>query len=246
VAWLYLSPHFDDVALSCGGLVWEQAKAGQKVSIGTICAGEPPPIDLSPFAETLHARWEAGQNAPAYRRVEDINSCQRLGASYYHFTLLDCIYRRHPQTGEFMYTSEQALNGPLHPGDAQVIMDLLEALKQAIPGDVTLVCPLGLGNHVDHQLTRLAVEMLEHTCFYYADFPYVLRDITWIENLQSEGWESRIYPISYEGLRAWQDSIWAHGSQISTFWVDEVEMRQVVSHYMLENGGIRLWKRPSS
>jgi hypothetical protein len=246
VTWLYLSPHFDDVALSCGGLAWEQAHAGLKVSIWTICAGVPPPGDLSPFTEMLHSRWEAGQNAPAARKIEDINSCQRLGASYYHFSLFDCIYRRHPQTGEFMYASEQALNGPFHPGDAQATADLLEELRRTIPGDVTVVCPLALGNHVDHQLTRLVVDRLGCKCLYYADFPYVLHDTTRIDNLLSEGWESRIYPISGHGLAAWQDSISAHVSQISTFWPDEAEMRRVVSHYLHVNGGIRLWERPFS
>ena len=46
-------------------------KQGEMVSIWTVCAGEPPLGDLSPFAKELHARWELGQNAPAQRRIED-------------------------------------------------------------------------------------------------------------------------------------------------------------------------------
>jgi len=145
-----------------------------------------------------------------------------------------------------MYASEQSLNGPLHPGDVQVITDLANEFRRTLPSDVTLVCPLSLGNHVDHQLTRLAMEQLGHTILYYADFPYVLRDSSWINKLQNDGWKSQIYPISEEGLLAWQDSICAHGSQISTFWPDQAKMRRVVSHYMLENRGIRLWNRPTS
>ena len=26
--WIYLSPHFDDAVLSCGGLIWEQTHSG--------------------------------------------------------------------------------------------------------------------------------------------------------------------------------------------------------------------------
>jgi LmbE family N-acetylglucosaminyl deacetylase len=243
--WIYLSPHFDDVALSCGGLVWEQAQAGEVVSIWTVCAGEPPAGDFSPFAQELHARWEVGQNAPAQRRNEDTNSCHRLGASYRYCSIPDCIYRRHPQTGEFMYASEAALNGPLHPGDTQVIRTLQEALKRFLQPGMVLVCPLGLGAHVDHQLTRLAVEGLGHTLWYYADFPYVLHRQELLEQMEQEGWVSRTFPISPNGLLAWQDSISAHGSQISTFWASELAMRQAVVDYLHWYDGIRLWRMPA-
>jgi LmbE family N-acetylglucosaminyl deacetylase len=243
VNWIYLSPHFDDVALSCGGLIWEQIRTGEEVSIWTICGGEPPPGEISPFAQSLHSRWEANQNAPEQRKLEDIHSCLRLGAKYRHFTLPDCIYRRDPLSGEFMYPSEQSLNGPLHPGDGKVARDLYEKIRRNIPRNLTLVSPLALGNHVDHQLTRMASEMLKQNCSYYADFPYVLRSQSPVEQLRREGWRSQIYPISDEGLIAWQDSISTHSSQISTFWRNEAEMRQAVGEYLFKNGGIGLWNR---
>jgi LmbE family N-acetylglucosaminyl deacetylase len=175
VHWIYLSLHFDDVAFSCGGLVWELVQTGDTVSIWTVCAGEPTGDELSPFARELHARWDAGQNATARRRIEDLNSCRLLGADSRYFSIPDCIYRRHPQTGEFLYASNATLNGPLQPGDAQTISALKGDLQQLLITHVVLVCPLGLGNHVDHQLTRLAVEELGLEVWYYADFPYVLR-----------------------------------------------------------------------
>ena len=80
--WIYLSPHLDDAALSLGGLIWEQTQAGKRVSIWTICAGNPPPGDFSPFAEALHARWEVGRDAMEERRTEDIESCKRLDPGF--------------------------------------------------------------------------------------------------------------------------------------------------------------------
>ena len=67
--WIFISPHLDDIALSCGGLVWELAHAGDQVSIWTICAGEPPVAPLSPFAESLHDRWQTGAEATQRRRA---------------------------------------------------------------------------------------------------------------------------------------------------------------------------------
>lgn len=241
--WIYLSPHFDDVALSCGGLVWEQSQLSERVSIWTVCAGEPPSSDLSPFATELHERWKLGQNAPALRRMEDRTSTQLLGASGRYFSVPDCIYRRDPATGEFMYSSEAALNGALQPGDIKTIHTFQIELSQFLPSEANLVCPLGLGNHVDHQLTRRVAEGLALDLWYYADFPYLLEDKTHVKQLVGDGWVSQVFPISSKGLAAWMDSISAHASQISTFWENDLAMRQAVADYLDSNCGVSLWKK---
>ncbi len=242
--WVYLSPHFDDVALSCGGLAWEQAQSGHKVSIWTICAGEAPRGGLSPFAQALHERWGTGGNAPTHRRQEDIRSCQLLGASYHHLSIPDCIYRQDPATGEFMYASEEALNGSLHPGDQIIAQSIQEQLERLLDEEATLVYPLALGSHVDHQLTRSAAEALHRRLWYYADYPYVLRNKHILEAMRSDRWIDQAFVISVEGIAAWQKAIAVHASQISTFWVDTGEMKQAISDYVLQEGGVRLWMRP--
>jgi len=245
VDWIYLSPHFDDVALSCGGLVWEQTQQGDEASIWTIFAGEAPNEDLSPFAHSLHERWNFDQQAPVHRMEEDRQSCLFLGAKMRYFSLPDCIYRRDPHTHKAMYATEKALNGPIHQGDEQNLALLQEELKMAVPPDAVLVYPLALGNHVDHQLVRLAAEDLHHSAWYYADYPYVSRDSTQLERFIQEGWKRQVFPISLPGLEAWIHSIEAHASQISTFWSDGMAMRHAVTDYYHRNGGIGLWKKPA-
>jgi LmbE family N-acetylglucosaminyl deacetylase len=243
MSWIYLSPHLDDVALSCGGLVWEQAQLGEGVSIWTICAGEPPAVGLSPFARQLHERWKLDQNAPAERRMEDFRSCQRLGASPHYISIPDCIYRRDPSTGDFLYTSEASLNGQLHPADLRIIQTLQTEIRHSIDADAVLVCPLGLGNHVDHQLTRRVAEGMAQDIWYYADFPYVLKDKSPLDQMERDGWIKQLFPISAGGLAAWTDSISAHASQISTFWENDLAMRLAVADYLHCNEGIPLWKK---
>jgi len=243
--WVYASPHFDDVALSCGGLVWEQGQSGHMVSIWTVCAGKPPSASLSPFATSLHARWKADQDANALRRTEDILSCHQLGAGSYYYNVLDCIYRRNHQTGEFLYASEEALTGELHPADAPIISWLQEEAARLLSSEAGLVSPLSLGNHVDHQLTRTALEGLGHSLWFYEDYPYVLRCASRLEEMSADGWTSHTFPVSHQGLSAWQDSIAAHASQISTFWNSEDEMRRAITKYLADNGGIRLWRKPA-
>ena len=147
--------------------------------------------------------WKLDQNAPARRKIEDHNSCRRLGASSRYYGIPDCIYRRDPGTGGYMYADEAALNGMLQPGDFQVIHSLQDEVKQPQHLDANFVCPLALGNHVDHQLTRSAAEGISNSYWYYADFPYVLHDATMLEQMEAEGWANQVFPISQDGLAAW-------------------------------------------
>src|SRR4030043_57796 len=80
----------------------------------------------------LQARWETGRAATVQRRNEDLRSCHRLGASSRYFSIPDCIYRRHPHTGDFLYDTEASLNSPLLPGDNQEISALQEELQQSL------------------------------------------------------------------------------------------------------------------
>ena len=241
VDWIYLAPHLDDVALSCGGLVWEQAVAGERVIVVTICAGDPPPGQLSRFAESLHARWGIGQEAAAARRAEDLRACQRLGAVAQHFSTPDCIYRIDPRDGNPLYTSEAALRGPLHPAEAGLVDGLQRQLSQALPPMASLVCPLAVGGHVDHRLVRIVAEGLGRTLWYYADAPYVLRAGAELEEASS-GMRATDFPVSERGLEAWIEAIALHASQISTFWPDMQSMREEMSAYCQQVGGLRLWQ----
>ncbi len=241
--WIYLSPHFDDVALSCGGLVWQQVQAGDTVGIWTVCAGVPDPSQrFSPFAQTLHERWGTGPASVAARREEDIASCQVMGASYRHLPVYDCIYRSDGQ-GQYYYASEEALNGSLHPDEAARAAQLTQLKLEHLPAGAGVVCPFSLGNHVDHQLTRLAAEQTGCQLWYYADYPYVLRQPGQLQVLEQEGWQRLCIPLSKVGLKAWQDCVAAHVSQISTFWADEAAMRAAIAEYSAQEGAVCLWQR---
>lgn len=254
--WIYLSPHFDDAALSCGGLIWEQAQRGLSVAVWTICGGRFPDGPLTPFAKELKERWQTSQallgekkadiddDVVELRRAEDIEACQQLGASYRHFEIPDCIYRFIDTSSgerEYLYRSVAEFTGPMHRCDSELIDDLAGQLASEIPGRTQLVCPLGLGNHVDHQLTRLAAEKLGRGLLYYADFPYTRKNSQQLEKLIDYGWHFKTLPISVPGLQAWQVSVAAYLSQITSFWPDLDTMRNDLREYCSKNGGVRLW-----
>lgn len=249
MTWIYLSPHLDDVALSCGGLLWEQAQKDRLIDIWTICAGDLPPVPLSSFAKSLHLRWEVGRDAALVRRNEDAASCTVLGARFYHFPFPDCIYRRSPLSGEALYASEAAIFGPLHSDETGLVEDLARHLARKLHTQyelvqLKLVCPLALGGHVDHRLVRAAAELLDCPLWYYADYPYVVENADDIPGKLPDGWELEGFPISAAGMHAWVESVAAHRSQIDTFWPDIDAMEDAIREYARSYGGVRLWRPP--
>jgi LmbE family N-acetylglucosaminyl deacetylase len=237
--WIYISPHLDDAVLSCGGLIWEQTHSGVNVEIWTICAGDPTPGELSDFAKKLHERWQTGDgfDTLAARRAEDKNAARRVRATPQQFTVPDAIYRRASGNG-LLYT--QDIFVPIHPADRSVD-EIADLLSRKLTNYDTVVCPLAVGGHVDHVITRAAVEKLGRPLWYYADIPYFLNYPEQIPGATQRMTPKTFY-VSSRGLSAWQNGIAAYTSQISSLFADVAEMRQKIREYLRQHDGLRLWE----
>lgn len=222
------------------------------MSIWTVCAGNPPDSALSPFAASLHARWKTGTEAVNQRRLEDAESCARLGATHRHLSAPDCIYRRVPtenlspreKQSVFLYMTEASLFGPLHTSEAGLIKSLTKELARTLPLQAQVVCPLALGDHVDHQLVRRAAERLERPMLYYSDYPYVLESMDILEHMKHAGWSTIPHSISDSGMIAWEEAVSINTSQISTFWSDSTSMRTALHSFRQKMAGVLLWRSP--
>lgn len=241
---VYLSPHLDDVALSCGAQIFDRTSAGQRVLIVTMMAGDPP-VGLSDLAQQLHARWQLAADAVAARREEDAAACRILGAAYAHWGVLDCIYRTHPETAEPLYATNAAIFGEVHPADRPLIGQLAQQFD-ALPAHREVVAPLTIGHHVDHQLVRLAAEQ----CFgkrlsYYDDYPYVRWEAPTQRALpvDAAGWQAQVVPVSAAGVRARITAVAAFASQVGSFFRDQADLEAQLTAQVQSIGGERLWRR---
>lgn len=238
--WVFLSPHFDDAALSCGGLIWDLAKRGNAVEIWTVCAGNPGEGRLSELASHLHERWatKGGRETVEVRRAEDKNAAAILGASTKHFSTLDCIYRA-DAAGRFLYLED--VFDPPHAADAELSERIAAELGRELDPEDQLVAPLAVGHHVDHVITRAAVERLQRpNCLYYADIPYLLKDGSELPRLSQRLFASHYAP-SPAALRAWLKGIAAYGSQMGILFGSEKEMRRQIRAYCQGGGGVSIW-----
>ncbi len=238
---IYLSPHFDDAVLSCGGLIWEQSRRGIPVEVWTICAGDAPPGSLSPQAENCHRDWgtSSAEATLLQRRNEDRAALQIVGASGHHFLVPDCIYRRSPQ-GEVLYPDRY--QGERHPAETALPSRLASEMEGRIrPGD-RLVCPMTVGGHLDHRLTREAAEQLGRPLQYYTEIPYLL---DYPEELQSalSHMHGRIQHVSEAGLEAWLEGIAAYTSQLRPLFQSPERMQARMRDYWKRSRGVKIWSR---
>lgn len=245
---IYLSPHLDDVALSCGGQIYTATQAGEHVLIVTVTAGDPFAGDaaISAYAQSLHDRWELLVDAVAARRAEDLAAAAILGADTLHWTLSDCIYRSDPVSGDPYYVSDEDIFGPVAAGEEPLVAELAAAVRD-LPAAARIIAPLTVGNHVDHQLTRLAAEAVvpPDKLLYYEDYPYAQTAgaVADLVAHPSDGWAATTVALDEAALRAKIAAITAYRSQLSTFFVDEADLAHQVRAFAATCGGERLWRR---
>jgi LmbE family N-acetylglucosaminyl deacetylase len=250
---VYLSPHLDDAALSCGGLIHRQARAGQSPLIVTVFAGRPSGnLDLSPFAKYQHTSWGSSEDVIVARWTEDRAAMSVLGADYLRLDYLDCIYRgkEHGNEPVWYYASEDAIFGPVHPAEQSFPAELTTVLSKLIPSsqDVTLYVPLTVGNHVDHQLTffsALGLTAQVRQVLFYEDYPYVEEKGKLDAALIARGmeqWHATVMPVDEEDLAAKIGAITCYESQLGVLFGSAEAMSDRVIDFVSHVGGERVWQ----
>ena len=167
---VYFSPHLDDAVLSCGGRIAEQTGAGQPVLVVTVFAGRGrdatrPPPEFAPFQD-IRAR-----------RREDRRALDVVGANHLWLEFPDAIGRHR------RYASLAGITAPVGQREASLRAEIAQHVVR-IAGRwpaATLYFPLGVGNHVDHQivsesgfdLRRSNSGRGRHEIVFYEDIPYV-------------------------------------------------------------------------
>ena len=241
---IYLSPHLDDAVLSCGAIIWEQVHSEKKnVEIWTVFAADPPQTELSTFADEIHVRWQTGSEGPALRRSEDEQACARLGSKAFHLSFPDCIYRSLPNGSGARITTNDDLFSFDPQKDQPLVQEVTQYLAGNLPKDCDLIVPLGVGNHIDHQIVCLAAEALHRSLFYYADFPYAGYLPDQVKEKTFGIMEPLYHPPDQIGLRAWQEAVADYWSQISTFWPSLEEMKTALQDYSKSEQGSILWRQ---
>jgi LmbE family N-acetylglucosaminyl deacetylase len=256
---IYLSPHYDDAVLSCGGLIRRQVATGDVVVVATIFGGMPPSDGLSDFATAVHARPGGAADLVALRRIEEKEALGTLGAQSRLGDYLDCIYRRDPENQRWLYDHEEALFGPVDPAERGLPYELAQVFATLPSFDESSIfyAPLAIGNHVDHQIVRRAAWILQqmgYQVLFYEDFPYVKRDPASLERaLDRSGtdtWQPVLIDLEEPDIASKVDAITAYRSQIGVLFGEVAEIDSTVREYARQVGrGVyaeRQWRLSAS
>jgi LmbE family N-acetylglucosaminyl deacetylase len=233
---IYVQPHCDDAALSCGGTLAVQRLAGVRSLVVTVFGGAPDGATVSPFATQNLQRMSLSLDpkvAVRQRREEDAAALELLGADMLWLDYADAIFRGAPA----YYGSEEALFGSVNPGDMNLdseLMMLLSRIHELAPLAV-IYAPLGIGHHVDHQVCWSAAERLAHqqvSVKYFEDFPYVARPGALATRQKELGVSLEPELVEISGvIRAKEEAIARYSSQVPQLFQSEDRMRQALREY---------------
>ena len=168
---LFLSPHLDDVAFSCGGLLAQLGDAGWRTAMVTAFTATVLPATGFALACQTDKGLFPDIDYMALRREEDRVAAAILGVS-------DLLWLGLPEAPHRGYSSAPALFGAVADGDevwrplAARILTLIEELRPDL-----VLAPQGLGNHVDHrQMIRAVLHAAPRQLAFYRDTPYAIRN----------------------------------------------------------------------
>jgi LmbE family N-acetylglucosaminyl deacetylase len=155
---LALSPHPDDLAFSVGGLLrWLAARTD--VTLVTV-------FTRNVWAPNLELPQPDEETVSRLRQAEDVRYCERVGVRRLALGLPDAGLRGYDDD------TERLAPGP----EEEMAAAVREALAAVLPDRCALLCPLGLGGHVDHGIVRdaaLAVATgTARQIGFYEDLPY--------------------------------------------------------------------------
>ena len=244
---IYLSPHLDDAALSCGGSIAAQRAAGERVLVVTFCTAAPvPDMQFSDLALEFHRKWGLEPaEVVAARLREERHALEILDADSYWAGLFDAIYR-YPQA----YNTRGSLFNTPAPDDPLLpaLRQLVGGLRERAPG-ATFYAPLGAGSHVDHLIAHSAARMaLGDALWFYEDLPYAARPGVLDQRLTALADELTPRTIAIDATFDKKvDAVKIYASQMGELFGGEEGMVRVMREYMQglrPEGGVygeRLW-----
>ena len=225
-------------------------------------AQSPEVLPNTPLIRELHARWKVSDDPVKARREEDETAVYLLnGQVGYNNAIPDCIYRT-AFGGHALYPDEQAIFGSIDPDDPAIValelkLPSAHQLWQDIrfdeadnpifvpqdPALVTLYAPLGVGNHVDHQIVRDWAFKLRQTyptltLMLYEEFPYIRQTEQIAPTIRSVPFSLTpiAYPLNEATIQAKIDAIATYRSQLDTFWADEQALADDVWDTLTQRG----------
>ncbi len=234
-----LSPHLDDAALSCGGLLHALRDKVSTLVVSISCGT----VRVVAADGSCKVSSRKGHVSARTRRREDIAAMHSVNTGFVHLSFPDVIYRRSPLTGGLIYRNARETWVAPRVDDMGHIEELFLVLRRLCLdlGRILLLSPMGIGHHVDHQIAaqvalRMAATNAGAELLFYEDFPYVANPRVGrgdpddppqaLHRLQRKPRQRFVVPVDTEAkMRLLQH----YASQIGPLFGDEAGMRECIT-----------------
>ncbi|HEY2193335.1 MAG TPA: PIG-L family deacetylase [Actinomycetospora sp.] len=239
---LVLSPHLDDAVLSCGALLGELAPRSEITVLTLFTEATDGPHGRAARSFLRQCAHPDAATLFRARRAEDRAVVGSLGARPEHLGLTDALFRRRdvptalagvgrlvPELLHRYPTFRfDIARGRVSRGDRALRAELAARIAARAGEADLLLCPLGVGRHVDHLLTRDLGLAWPGPVVWFSDFPYALDHDPDAAFLRREG----LRPWSFdEGLDAKDALVRGYATQVDALFPSGVVPRRPETYW---------------
>lgn len=188
---LFISPHLDDAALSAGGLISYLADHVPVTIVSVFTEVHDGLPTRSAKAFVKQCGFKNARELFTERRKEDKLLFNKIGVKVINLGLFDVLWRK--KRNESMITRIMGTvmpefihvyptyrfhgeSGKVASNDKKLKTALKKKLLKVIDGnrECVIFCPVGIGGHVDHVITRDVCKSTFDNVIYWSDFNYSL------------------------------------------------------------------------
>jgi len=216
---VFISPHADDVAWSCGGVAAAIAKITDVFCVNVFdgaVGGEVKHIcDKHSLSRMAHSGLR--------RQHQDRQAMKSIGVKRISIGLKEAVFRR--GNNYPLYSSALSIRRSVHPKDfamEDVVTALVPLLKSA---HIIFVPICEARSHVDHIISRdavLASAPLDARILYYLEFPYS-------NGSTPTGFRERFIECDYQ---AWRTVALFYKTEISKYFTDDKTFAEKLDNWI--------------
>jgi len=230
----FISPHFDDAALSAGALISYLVNKVPVTVVNVFTKGDREPYTLATRLFLSRCGYKDADNLFFDRMKEDKKIFKKLGVEVINLGFIDAFYRKKADISlvsrwlgrlipelVHIYPNYRFYKYPTKISnlDSKLENEIEKKLRDLIKTKNTVVfCPVGVGKYVDHIIVRKLCSKNFNNLIYWSDFNYSMMhsgEIKFINNnnLGLDYFNKNLFSkkILIEGYKTQKYAISTHG-----------------------------------